>query len=62
MKGPEIAEAMRISPEEKVYPLLQKALDHLREQARETYRSEKRERASVLHKVKGQHRNAHGRA
>lgn len=59
MKGPEIAEAMRISPEEKVYPLLQKALDHLREQAGETYGREKSQRASVLHRVKGQHKNAH---
>jgi DNA-directed RNA polymerase specialized sigma24 family protein len=37
MTGPEIARTMNISSEQTVYPLLQKALSHLREQARQTY-------------------------
>ena len=58
MTGPEIAEAMRISPEGKVYPLLQKTLTHLREQAGRTYNIKKSGHSSVLHKVKGQRNNA----
>ena len=58
LTGPEIAKAMRISPEQKVYPLLQKAIDHLREQAVRVYAHENPRRASVSHTVKGQDRNA----
>jgi DNA-directed RNA polymerase specialized sigma24 family protein len=58
MKGSEIAEAMNISPEAKVYTLLQKGLAHLREQARATYRGQKQGSASVSHIVKGQRKSA----
>ncbi len=37
MTGPEIADAMGISPTQRVYPLLQKALSSLRERALQTY-------------------------
>jgi len=37
MTGPEIARAMRISPEQRVYPLLQQAIGRLREFATRTY-------------------------
>ncbi len=37
MTGSEIAKAMKISPEERVYPLLQNTLSRLRERALQTY-------------------------
>jgi len=58
MTGPEIAQAMSLSPEQKVYTLLQKALSHLREEARKTYEGEKSENASVSHTVNGRQKNA----
>jgi DNA-directed RNA polymerase specialized sigma24 family protein len=47
MNGAEIATAMRISPEQRVYPLLRKALAHLRTRAMQTYTDQKSPNASV---------------
>jgi RNA polymerase sigma factor (sigma-70 family) len=47
LTGPEIARAMKISPEQAVYPLLQKALMNLRDQAQATYRTETGRHSSV---------------
>jgi DNA-directed RNA polymerase specialized sigma subunit len=58
MTGPEIAKAMSISPEEKVYPVLQRAIDRLRQQARETYGNQEPQAASVSHRVKGHSKRA----
>jgi DNA-directed RNA polymerase specialized sigma24 family protein len=47
MTAPEIARAMKISPTERVYPLLRRALQSLREQATLTYGSQSSGAASV---------------
>ena len=47
MTGPEIAQAMKISPGQRVYPLLQKALASLREEATRTYGNQNAQSASV---------------
>ncbi|MBM2846874.1 MAG: hypothetical protein HW407_2186 [Bacteroidetes bacterium] len=47
MTGPEIAKAMHISPEQNVYPLLQKAMSRLRERASQTYADKRTRNLSV---------------
>jgi len=47
MTGPEIANAMRITPRQRVYPLLQRALESLRQKAAQTYGDQSTSRASV---------------
>ena len=47
MTAPEIAQAMKISPTERVYPLLRRALQSLREKATVTYGSQSTGAASV---------------
>jgi len=47
MTGPEIANAMSITPVQKIYPLLRSALEALRDRAARTYGDQSRSRVSV---------------
>lgn len=47
MTGPEIAVAMHISPEQRVYPLLQKTMKRLRERASQIYADQRKGKLSV---------------
>jgi DNA-directed RNA polymerase specialized sigma subunit len=52
MTAREIAEAMRIFPEHRVYTLLRAALARLREHAEQTYRQQRSSSASVYNQQK----------
>lgn len=52
MTGREIAEAMRIAPEQRVYTLLRTTLARLREHAEHTYGGQRSRHASVYHQRK----------